>query len=73
MPHGKAVKVETCTTLTALLGTYNEGVREVKSPYEYIFATNHFTLSQEQAILLKVTIGQNSITAFPLLEYKLLL
>lgn len=31
MPHGKAVKVETCTTLRALLGMYNEAVREVKS------------------------------------------
>jgi hypothetical protein len=31
VPHGKAVKVETCTTLTGLLGTYNGAVREVKN------------------------------------------
>lgn len=30
MPHGKAVKVETCTTLMVLLGTYTGRLREVK-------------------------------------------
>ena len=41
MPHGEAVKVETCTTLTGLLGTYTWTVREVKDA-DIIFGYNLF-------------------------------
>lgn len=53
MPHGKAVKVETCTTLVVLLGTYTGRLREVKLNYKSYSSSisggsNHESLQVKQ-------------------------